>query len=355
MVKKIILLGLGFMPLFLKAQLVLNAQLPAAGFVQKDQLWNLILVNNKADMLNVTFQMNLQDASTGRVVLSARTGSLSIGKGAKTIAAKDLQPILYNFHDPDLSRNYLPLGAYIACYQVIGNMDEQGPLAQECIRFNIDPLSPPLLSAPADKSEIESPYPQFTWMPPTPYDLFTGLSYDLLITEVMAGQSATEAIQNNTPVYSKSNITQPYESYAASFTRLDTGKIYAWQVIAKNGISYAAKTGVWTFKLKKVNKAAETVTSTYALLDNSITGTYFVKKDVLGIKYFSFHATYTATVIFTDEKGNTIKQSRQTIVPGDNYLDFNLNDGFQREKLYHVLLTDIENKKHSLTFSITKN
>jgi len=249
MVKKIVLLGLGFLPLLLKAQLVLNAQLPAAGFVQKDQLWNLIIVNNKADILDVTIQMDLQDAATGQVVLSASTGNLLIGKGVKNIAAKDLQPILYNYNEPDLSRNYLPMGAYIACYQVISNVIKEGPLAQECIRFNIDPLSPPLLSSPADKAEIQSPYPQFTWMPPTPYDMFTNLSYDLLVTEVTEGQSATEAIQYNTPIYSKSDITQPYESYASSFTKLDTGKIYAWQVVAKNGISYAAKTEVWTFKI----------------------------------------------------------------------------------------------------------
>ncbi len=355
MVKKMVLLGLGFLPLLLKAQLVLNAQLPAAGFVQKDQLWNLILVNNKADILDVTIQMDLQDAATGQVVLSASTGNLLIGKGVKNIAAKDLQPILYNYNVPDLSRNYLPMGAYIACYQVISNVIKEGPLAQECVRFNIDPLSPPLLSSPADKAAIESPYPQFTWMPPTPYDMFTNLSYDLLVTEVTEGQSATEAIQYNTPIYSKSDIAQPYESYASSFTKLDTGKIYAWQVVAKNGLSYAAKTEVWTFKVKKINKAAEAVNNSYVLLDNGINGTYIVKKDVLGIKYFSFKAAYATTVIFTDEKGNTIKETKQTIVPGDNYLDFNLSSGFQKNKIYKVTITDNENKPHSLTFSINKN
>ena len=143
MVKKIILLGLGFLPLLLKAQLVLNAQLPAAGFVQKDQLWNLILVNNNADILDVSIQMDLQDAATGQVVLSASTGNLLIGKGVKNITAKDLQPILYNYNVPELSRNYLPMGAYIACYQVISNVIKEGPLAQESIACLDDFLSEP--------------------------------------------------------------------------------------------------------------------------------------------------------------------------------------------------------------------
>lgn len=355
MVKKIILIGFGFLPLLLKAQLVLNAQLPAAGFVQKDHLWNLVLVNNSADILDVTIQMDLQDAASGQVILSAGTGNFLIAKGVKNIAAKDLQPILYNYNVPELSKSYLPMGSYVACYQVISNLRKETPLAQECIRFNIDPLSPPLLISPADKAVLQSPYPQFTWMPPAPYDMFTNLSYDLLVTEVTDGQSTTEAIQYNTPVYSKSDITQPYEAYASSFTKLDTGKIYAWQVVAKNGLSYAAKTEIWTFKIAQVKKADEIVNDTYLLLDNGVTGTYTIQKDILRIKYYSFNATYNTEIVFTDEKNNIITKTKQTIVPGDNYLDLSLNNSFQKNRIYKVSVTDNQNKQHSLTFSINKN
>src|SRR6478736_755496 len=114
MVKKIILLGLGLLPFLVNAQVTINAQLPPAGFVPKDQLWNLILVNNNADILDVNMQLDLQDATTGQVVLTAATGNLLLGKGVTVIAAKDIQPILYNYNVADMSRNYLPMGAYIA-------------------------------------------------------------------------------------------------------------------------------------------------------------------------------------------------------------------------------------------------
>jgi hypothetical protein len=250
MLKKLLAIALFVLPFIGNAQVTLNAQLPQAGFVQKEQLWNLILVNNNADVLDINIQMNLQDAITGQVVLTATTGNLLLSKGVKMVKSGDIQPIVYNYTAPDLSRNYLPMGAYVACYQIINNTNrKEAPLAEECIRINIDPLSPPMLNSPSDKSEIESPYPQFTWMPPTPFDMFSNLSYDLLITEVLQGQSAIEAIQYNTPLYSKGSINQPYESYASSFNKLDTGKLYAWQVVAKNGINYAAKTEVWTFKV----------------------------------------------------------------------------------------------------------
>ncbi len=250
MIKKIMSAGILLLPLLIKAQVNVNVQMPPAGLVQKEQLWNLVLVSNSNDVLDITLQLNLQDAATGQVVLTATTGNILLSKGVKMIKAANLQPVSYTYSLTDFSKSYIPMGSYIACYQVINaGARKEAPIAQECIRFAIDPLSPPLLSSPVDKGTVTTPYPQFTWMPPAPFDMFTSLYYDLLVTEVLEGQSATEAIQYNNPVYTKSNLTQPYDAYASSFTKLDTGKVYAWQVVAKNGLNYAAKTEVWTFKI----------------------------------------------------------------------------------------------------------
>jgi len=357
MVKKIILLGLGFLPLLLKAQLVLNAQLPAAGFVQKDQLWNLVIVNNNADILDVKIEMDLQDAATGQIVLSAGTGNLLLGKGVKTIAAKDLQPILYNYNAPELSRNYLPMGSYIACYQVISNGRKEGPLAQECIHFNIDPLSPPLLNTPADKAEIESPYPQFTWMPPTPYDMFTDLSYDLLVTEVTEGQSATEAIQYNTPIYSKSDIVQPYESYASSFTKLDTGKIYAWQVVAKNGVSYAAKTEVWTFKIAPPSFVKMIIKQTPFIkmkLENPEKG--IAPNSILKLSYYNETTDTTVTVHLLNLNASEKQELKfeANIKSGENLIQKDIQKILQAKegKLYEAYILNSRNEKWRMLFEV---
>jgi hypothetical protein len=250
MIKKIITVILFAYPFLVKAQVNINVQLPPAGLLQKEQLWNLLLVNNDNDVLDITLQLNLQDAVTGQVVFTATTGNLLLSKGVKMIKASDVQPISYTYNLPDFNRNYLPMGAYIACYQVINaGARKEAAIAEECMRIHNDPLSPPLLNSPSDKATVQTPYPQFTWIPPTPFEMFSTLTYDLLVTEVLEGQSPTEAIQYNTPIYTKSELTQTYESYASSFTKLDTGKIYAWQVVAKNGLNYAAKTEIWTFKV----------------------------------------------------------------------------------------------------------
>jgi hypothetical protein len=353
MIKRIILLGLGFLPMILHAQVTINAQLPPGGFVQKDQLWYLILANNKADVIDVNIKMSLQDAVTGQIVMSANSGSILLGKGIKIITSRDIQPITYNYNAADFSRGYLPMGSYIACYQVyhIGEKGDE-PLGDECVRINIDPLSPPLLNSPEDKSEVQSPYPQFTWMPPTPFDMFNNLNYEILVTEVMPGQSSTEAIQYNTPQYTKSNILQTYESYPSSFSALDTGKIYAWQVVARNGLDYAVKTEVWTFKIKQAESFGEPVNGIYILLDNDITGTYSVTGDTLHVKYTSRSSTDSTNLVFTDQQGNIVKQILKEIKPGDNYIDLGIGNDFQPGNTYRLTITDAFNRRHSLRFRI---
>ncbi len=349
------MLCIGVIPLLLNAQVTITAQLPPGGMIQKEQLWNIILVNNREDFLNVNIRLNLQDAVSGELVMSANTGSLLISKGVKLVQTTDIQPVLYNYNRHNFAKNYLPMGSYIACYQLyhVGEKGEE-PLGDECIRFNIDPLSPPLLASPADKTELLSPYPQFSWIPPAPFDMFTSLSYDLLVAEVLEGQSPAEAIQQNTPVYSRSNLNQPYESYASSFTALQAGKLYAWQVVARNGLNYAVKTEVWTFKLKSQNSQLPTNVS-YILLDDKMAGTYAVNKGTLHVKYFSFSPVYEASFTIYDFKGNAVKRFKQKIVPGDNYLDFNISGSLQPDRVYLLELTDKENKLHNLSFSINKN
>ncbi len=357
MLKKLFVAALGLLPLLGKAQVTLNMQLPPAGFVQKDQLWNLILVNNNADILDLSLQLNLQDAVTGQVVLTANSGSIAMGKGVKMISARDLQPLLYNYAAADFSKNYLPMGSYVACYRLINNADRKGIMTEECIRINIDPLSPPMLNSPADKSSVETPYPQFTWMPPTPFDMFSSLSYDLLVTEVLQGQSATEAIQYNTPIYTKGNISQPYESYAGSFTKLDTGKIYAWQVVAKNGLNYAAKTEVWTFKIAPpplISKIIEQTPFIKMKKDNPEKG--IAPNSVLKLSYNNETSDSVVTVHLVDP-GASAKQDLKfdiKIGPGENLLQKDVQQMLhaKEDKIYEAYIINSRNEKWRMLFEV---
>jgi hypothetical protein len=355
MIKKIISLTLVLLPFLTQAQVTINAQLPPAGLVQKDQLWNLIVVNNKADILDVSIKMNLQDAQTGQVVLSASSGNILLSKGVKILTARDIQPVLYNYNVQDLSRNFLPMGNYVACYRLINNIGEkQEVLGEDCININIDPLSPPLLNTPTDKADIQTEYPQFSWMPPSPFDMFSNLSYDLLVTELLPNQTAIDAIQYNTAVYSKTNITQPYENYSSSFAKLEAGKTYAWQVIAKNGVSYAAKTEVWTFKItneKPETKVTSMVYITLGTMSNE-SGMYNLKGDNLNIKYYAYEEENQASIKIKKMNGEVMQELKQKIQYGDNFFNVKLNKNINKETQYLIELVTVDGKVYSSLFSI---
>lgn len=357
MIKKLLFALLFIIPLSGIAQLNISVQLPPGGFVQKSQLWNLILVNNREDVTDVNIKMSLQNALTGEVVLSANSGNIIIRKGVKVITDRDAQPITYNYNNPDLARAYLPMGSYIACYRAYftGAKGEE-PLGDECIRINIDPLSPPLLNTPADKSEIETPYPQFTWMPPTPFDMFTSLSYEISVCEVKEGQKPVEAIQYNMPVYTRVNLTQPTNIYSSSFEKLEEGKTYAWQVAAVNGMNYSAKTEVWSFTVKKNVNEINRINPNYILLGlpEEPKGIYNISGNLLNIKYYSFEKEHESVIRILTADGAIIEEFKQKIIYGDNFLAHKLSRDLKKGVLYKVALMTEAGKMQSAVFNINK-
>ncbi len=342
------------LPVFTLAQVTVNVQLPPAGMIQKDQLWNLVLVNNNAST-DVIVALDIQDAVSGQPVLSARSRSFMLGKGLKVINIQDVQPVQYNHMAAELSGGYLPLGSYIACYRVVRNDKGPEPLGDECVRINVSPLSPPILNTPADHSELPGGYPQFSWLPPSPMDMFSNLWYELLVAEVLPGQSATEAVLYNVPVYAGHNLPSPYENYPASFSKLKPGQQYAWQVTARNGLNYAAQTEVWTFFIKSSDSLKESkISGSYLILKKGeeAGGTSYISTDILAVRYYSFDAAHETLVHFLTEDGKLLKEVKQVTGYGDNIFRFRLGNEFKKETVYIIEIKDQQKNKYSSRFII---
>ncbi|MBL7707646.1 MAG: hypothetical protein JNJ86_01170 [Chitinophagaceae bacterium] len=354
--KKIIAITLAFLPIIAKAQVVVNVQLPAGGMVQKDQLWNLVVVNNVAEVNEATISLDLQDAVTGQTVLSAGSRTFVLSKGVKVFNIKDVQPVQYNFLSSELNGNYIPLGSYVAFYRVIKKtLKGQEPLGDECVRVSVNPLSPPLLNTPFDRAILQTNYPQFSWLPPAPTEMFSDLNYELVVTEIMPGQSPTEAVLYNTPVYANHNLARPFEILPSSFSVLKTGQPYAWRVTARNGFNYAAQTEVWSFVIEKpVVTDPGTAGSSYLLLKNSNDnpGTGIVEEKELLIKYYSFDKEHEAAVKIFTVDGQKVQVVKQKILYGDNFLRLQLNHQFESGKTYQVEITDMQKNKYTTRFSI---
>jgi hypothetical protein len=336
------------------AQISIQPILPLAGMVQKNNLWNIAVINTSSDTYNnCRIELTLRDRASGLEVITATTGLFQLGAGAKQLNTAFLMPIQYNYFSSAVTNrtdDFIPIGNYTACYRL--TINGKVPVAEECVAFDVEPLSPPMLITPADSAVLEVAPSQFTWIPPAPLNLFSRLDYEVVITEIQPGQKAEEAMQQNLPFYTEPNIPVNNLAYTGAAANFEKDKWYAWQVIAKDDRNYAGKSEVWVFKVSNEQKVQPPTNDFYLLMEDNVKGTYKINSKTLRIKYPSQTNAFEAQVIFTDETGSTIKTTKQKIVQGDNYLDFTLNNQFKQNKVYAVSIKDQNNKARTITFSI---
>jgi hypothetical protein len=355
-----------FMFLFLgsQAQLSFSAQQPPSGIVQKNQLWNITLINSGNSQLTVTIGLSLFDAKNDELIMTAYTRPLMLTTGIRQLNAGDVAPVDYHYLSPALDMDrlpgaFLPVGEYRACYTMLSDTKtSESPLAEDCISLEIAPLSPPQLNLPADSGTVQTPYPQFNWLPPAPIVLFNELNYDLFVTEVQQGQSAYVAIQENLPVYVAHHLTFNSFNYPASNKSLDTGKIYAWRIVAKNGETFSAQSDVWTFSVaSKKPEQPVPANGTYFELknENSFPTSGIIPDNILGIKYYSYDQTHVANIQFLDEQGKIIKEVTRNVQYGDNFLVFKLDNHFSEGKLYSIEIADLQSSHFKASFSMQSN
>jgi hypothetical protein len=327
---KILLLVIICLPLFTKAQITLTAQLPNGGILLKDQLWNMVIINNSNDIAELKLQIDVRDILMGQSVINANSGKIIIGKGMKLITSKDVQPVLYNYIATEFSGNYLPCGSYTVNYHLVQETTKGDvPVADEVVRLNITPLSPPLLTTPADKSSIETVYPQFTWMPPVPMQMFNPLVYDITVVAVEEGQSAKEAVEFNKPVYMNTNLQTPSEKMPSSFGQLQPGKTYAWQVVARSGMAYAMPTEVWMFTIGKDSVAKIIDQAPYIKISRSSTEVTVAHQGVIKMEYFNEvndrKLSFSVYKMVDKEKKNRqVLQFDLSLGNGQNYLQYDI-------------------------------
>lgn len=359
--KKILLLivpGL-LMGLVSMGQLNLVLQVPPVGVMQKVQLWNMALVNT-GNAVSVTIQLTLVSARDNQPVMTASTRSVYLPKGTTVLTPKEVTPVQYDYLSPSFTdrdpNGFLPAGNYKACYTAVGAGHTSAAFAEECIPIEVQPLSPPQLLTPGDKDTIPTAYPQFSWIPPAPLNLFSNLNYDLLLVEVMPGQAAQEAIQQNIPVYTAGHYKDVVNLYPASNHPLDTGRVYAWRIVAKNEDEFIDQSDVWTFRLATLKPTVLKVPDgNYIPLQRSNetpAGVHLVTTGVLGIRYYSFSKDHDTTVSFYGQDGKLVRSVNRKIVYGENYLAFPIDGSFEKNKVYRIEIADDRSFKNLASFII---
>jgi hypothetical protein len=348
---------------FSEAQVYIQTTLPTVGLVQKNQLWNLVLVNSTTASMEGKLGLVLRDRQTGIDLMTATTNLFTLPKGSLSVNVNTLNPVQYNYLAMDATgalNNLLPAGAYIACYsftRIAGEKQEQ--IGEECVPFDIEPLSPPMLIFPADSSELDAIPAQFTWTPPTPAGMINRLRYEVLITEILPGQKADEAVQNNMSFYSTADIATNFLTYPASLPGFEKEKWYGWQVVARDDKSYAGKSEVWVFKVKNPGKA-----------DLIIKGTPFMKmkpdgaelgiapNGILKLSYDNRSSDSVVTVTISDlsaeRSGRKLPQFQVKVVPGENQIQYPLKKimNLSEESTYEARIVNSVGEKSIVLFRV---
>jgi hypothetical protein len=320
-----LLIALTMLSIQAVAQVNMTVQLPPTGVMQKAQLWNLLLVSGGASAVWVRVELRITDAQSNQPILTGESRNILLTKGGKQLQVADLSPISYEYLSPTADRNangMLMAGSYIACYSVIQlSGDASALVAEDCLPFAVEPVSPPLLNNPADQSVVEGNLPQFTWIPPAPLSIFSNLNYDFTIVELRSGQSAAEAMQSNIPVYHTSHLKDQFLNYPATAVALDTAKTYAWTVVAKDNSQFAAQTDIWTFKVKGVTPEKVVVTQkAYVQLKKGLDGSAVACSGALQFGYSNDagDANVTYEIIRLDAGRNVVKTATLALEPGMN-------------------------------------
>ena len=347
--------------LFLLPAALLHAQfniaiLPTGGVYLRSQLWNVSVSNTSTATVQATLHLEMKDIGTRQTVLSAQSASFRVAPGVKKIQLSSIEPVVYSYGPgvaADRSSNgVLPIGKYQVCYQLIWSYGEnQTAAADDCDELEVEPLSPPLLTMPENDSVVARANPDFTWVPPAPMSMFGDLHYDVLISPVYEGQSITDAIQQNLPLQQAQGLKQPFLSYPLQGPQLEAGKRYVWQVIARDGVQYGAKSETWSFRTAD-KKSATVDNRVYLVMEGRTNGREVIGSDSLHIKYAASKGAHESTLLLKGEDGTVLYKTQLAILQGDNYLHIPLNSKFQSKHNYTAVLQEPDGETIALPFTI---
>jgi hypothetical protein len=368
MKKNLLLLAALMMGWAGRGQVVMTLQLPPLGLTIKPQLWNMSLVNTTGAAMTAQVQMVMSDVATGHTVLTGTSPTFLLRSGVNVETVSTLAPITYTSgagYSVDPGPNgFLPVGVYNICYNITKwNNDASEAIGEECITAEVEPISPPQLMQPGDSEQVLVKRPFFTWLPPTPYNTFTSLTYDWALVEVQPTQTAAVAIQQNVPVLLQSGISFTNLQYPLSMPELDTGKIYAWRVTAKNNSSPVATSEIWTFKIHKFSTDTFSAVNKgyYSLLRRQSDASYIISSSTLRIQYTHNENSQAVQIKITDissanQQPIGLDSSTLNVKYGVNFinLDVGSKSGITDKHMYLLELINGRNEHWYLRFEYRK-
>ncbi|WP_290793187.1 hypothetical protein [Flavihumibacter sp. UBA7668] len=351
----------------LNAQIVLQSQLPSPGVFSKAQLWNISIMNSNSQQMNVRLVVTISDLQSNQLVLSGTSRFFLINQGAVLLTQNQLSPISYqtvnaNYPVDPQPDGFLPVGIFNICYTLYWqNNDGLETVAEQCETLEVEPLSPPQLILPENEDNIEEEHPFFTWTAPMSTTLISGLRYDWKMVEVLPTQSASDAIQFNVPVWIQRSLPGNSFQYPLSLPKLDSSKLYAWQVTALNNLMPVSHSEIWLFKISRNTEIPGRRKGTYAVLKKNMGGHAVLLDGDIQFVFTNDQNNTNASILLFEIK-NGKRQAllsspiQLPLTQGSNYLRIPLSsiNGIRKKQDYILELDDL-GKKYYLKFQLTQS
>lgn len=366
--RKLLLLPMLLLTAWCSGQVLISFQVPPSGIYTKSQLWNFSVVNTEQSGVNIFIEIIVTDIANNQTVFVGRSGIYTLTQNFAQLQAGNLSPIVYSSvnsaynidANPD---GFMPIGKFSVCCAVY--MENGGPKGDgDCTTVEVEPLSPPLLVAPADQEVSGNRRPFFTWIPPTPAIGFNNLTYDFSLVTVESLQTPIEAIQQNMPLHYQNNLPENSMAFPASLADLDTSKLYAWQVSANSSNNPVAKSEVFTFKVEQYD--LDTVqlkvpADYYVPLKKENDATCYLFGNEVKFQYHNESNDSTCYLSIYDISGSVPKTVVQGSTElhlkfGQNFIAFSVKDypNILNKHIYLIELVNSKQEKWHLKFDYRK-
>jgi hypothetical protein len=170
-------------------------------------------------------------------------------------------------------------------------------------------------------------------------------------------QSPQEALQRNIPIMTTSSANNSV-LYPPSFTNLEQGKTYVWQVAAQDAGRFAGKSEVWSFTVMPDSVVKIISMAPYVRVSRQSSEATILHHGILKMEYFNSLPDSTVNVaVYKISQGSS--RGRQAISfqlkinAGQNFLEYDINKKMRLDEsaAYEVTLTNSKNEKWQMKFN----
>jgi hypothetical protein len=332
-------------------QVLITAPSSFGPLVKPDMLWNITVVNSGSSAFTGRVQLTISDAK-GRGLYSASSIGLLFQPGIKGLNSTEAAPAINNYSS--LASDWLQAGSYSVCYRLYPDNKNVNAIAEECIDMVIEPVAPPQLNEPGDKNQVYETHPAFSWIPPAPLQIFHQLKYQLKVVELKPGQSMTDAIDHNTPVYTDDNLVSSFSVLPNSYKALNPNSDYAWQITAYDD-NYRIKSEVWQFRVidDPVTKIIEG--SPYIDMKQDHPNFGVMHQGYIKVHLYNYTTDSIARLVITEESnaGNSVLSALDVhIKQGENFIleQMNRRTRLDQDKTYQLIWINSKGEQWSVRY-----